>query len=335
MKEDRILLSHGGGGVMMKKLIDDLIVAKLGNPILNQLGDSAVLEVGGRIAFTTDSFIVKPIFFRGGDIGSLAVFGTVNDLAVQGATPRHISLGLIIEEGFAVSDLERILDSIRSAADRAGVNVVTGDTKVVERGAADGIFINTSGIGTVPAGVNLSLKNIQVGDKVIVSGFIGDHGIAVLSEREGLEFKTPVASDAAPISEVTSAALEASGGIRCMRDPTRSGVAATVNEMAHAANVGIRLFEENIPVRESVRAVCDMLGFDPLSVANEGKVVIVCGAEDAEAVLHAIRRTDLGRDAALVGEAIAQHPGKVSMQTAAGGIRMVDIPYGEQLPRIC
>ncbi|NOZ20757.1 MAG: hydrogenase expression/formation protein HypE [Planctomycetes bacterium] len=335
MREDRILLSHGGGGVMMKKLIEDLIVAKLGNPILDRLGDSAVVEVGERIAFTTDSFIVKPIFFRGGDIGALAVFGTVNDLAVQGATPQHISLSLIIEEGFAVSDLERILDSIRSASGRAGVSVVTGDTKVVERGAADGIFINTSGIGTIPPGVSLSPKNIRTGDKVIVSGFIGDHGIAVLSEREGLEFETPVESDAAPVAEITSAALAASTAVRCMRDPTRGGVAATVNEMAQAANLGIRLFERGIPVHESVRAACDMLGFDPLSVANEGKVVIVCASSDAAPVLEAIRGTGLGRNASAIGEVIAEHPGKVSMQTAAGGIRMVDIPYGEQLPRIC
>jgi len=335
MSDDKILLSHGGGGVMMKKLIDELIVAKLGNPILAQLGDSAVLELGGRIAFTSDSFIVKPIFFRGGDIGSLAVCGTANDLAVQGAAPRHISLSLIIEEGFALSDLERVLDSVRAASERAGVSVVTGDTKVVERGAADGLFINTAGVGSIPEGRNLSVANVQLGDKIIISGYIGDHGIAVLSEREGLEFQTPVESDAAPVVEVTTAALETSSEIRCMRDPTRGGVSSAVNEMAEASGVGIRLFEEQIPVRESVRAACDMLGFDPLSVANEGKVVIVCGAADAEAVLAAVRKTELGRDASIAGEAVADHTGKVSMHTAAGGIRMVDVPYGEQLPRIC
>jgi len=333
---ERVLLSHGGGGVAMRRLVEEIIVARLGNPTLNALGDSAVLDAPGRrIAFTTDSFIVKPIFFRGGDIGSLAVYGTVNDLSVQGARPLWLSLSLVIEEGFAIGDLERVLDSVKQAADRSKVSVVTGDTKVVERGAGDGIYINTSGIGEMIAGAELSFSRIRPGDKVLINGPIGDHGIAVVSQREGLEFETPVESDAAPLCDLTRAILEAGDSVRCMRDPTRGGVAAVVNEMASASKCGILLHEDCIPVREAVRSACDMLGFDPLSVANEGKVVVVCAADAADGILDRMKREDSGAGSAVIGEVVEEHPGKVSLATSAGGRRVVQVPYGEQLPRIC
>ena len=336
MKDDRILMSHGGGGVAMKQLIADLIIGKLGNPILNRLTDSAVLQLdGNRICFTTDSFIVKPLFFRGGDIGSLAVYGTVNDLAVQGAEPRYISLSLIIEEGFALEALERILDSIHAASGRAGVEVVTGDTKVVERGAADGIYINTTGIGELIRDEPLSFERMESGDCVIINGTIGDHGIAVISQREGLEFETPIESDAAPLNRLIGKILRTDARVRCMRDPTRGGVAAVLNEMAEASGKGILLHEERIPVRPAVTSACEMLGFDVLSVANEGKVLLIAHRDDAERIIELMREDELGKDAAIIGEVVPEHPRKVSLLTRAGGRRIVQVPYGEQLPRIC
>jgi len=334
LEDDRILLAHGGGGIMMKELVSFLVDAVGGQE--GALQDSAVFDAPpGRIAFTTDSFVVHPLFFPGGDIGHLAVCGTVNDLAVCGAVPRFISLAMIIEEGFAVEDLERIAASIRAAADEAGVTVVTGDTKVVDRGKADGIFINTAGIGVVPDGVSLSSESAEAGDKVIVSGTIGDHGLAILSRREGIDFGSDLRSDAAPLSLLTVPLIGKFRGIRAMRDATRGGLAAVLNEIASDSKVCVRVEESLIPVSEPVRYGCELMGYDPLNMANEGKLVAVVSAGEAEAVLERMRGHDLGRDAAIIGEVAAAPAGQVVMRTSFGGERVVDIPYGDLLPRIC
>jgi len=338
--EERILLAHGGGGVLTRRLVEEGLMPFIGNPLLAPLGDSAVLPASPEsLAFTTDSFVVKPLFFRGGDIGRLAVSGTVNDLLAAGATPEFLSLALIIEEGLLFKDFRRIVRSIADTAEEAGVRIVTGDTKVVERGAADGIFINTSGVGHVPAGVAAGPQRMRPGDRVILTGTIGEHGIAVISERKGIEFDTPVVSDVAPLTGVIGRLLRAESGLdpqalHAMRDPTRGGVAAALNELAHDAGLGIRLWEERIPVLEEVRAACDMLGFDPLAVPNEGKMLVICAAETAEEVLHMICGDERGRSAAVIGEVVAP-PARVLLETAVGGSRVVDMPYGEELPRIC
>jgi len=334
LEDEKILLAHGGGGIMMKELVSFLIDAVGGQK--GALQDSAVFEVPeGRIAFTTDSFVVHPLFFPGGDIGHLAVCGTVNDLAVCGAVPRFISLAMIIEEGFPVEDLERIALSIRAAAEDAGVTVVTGDTKVVDRGKADGIFINTAGIGVVPEGISLSSDSAVAGDRVIVSGTIGDHGLAILSKREGIDFGSDLQSDAAPLSKLTVPLLERFAGIRVMRDATRGGLAAVLNEIAVDSNVCVRIEEELIPVAESVRNGCELMGYDPLNIANEGKLVAVVDPAEADAVLAAMRGTGLGEKAAMIGGVIAGPVGRVIMKTSFGGERVVDLPYGDLLPRIC
>jgi hydrogenase expression/formation protein HypE len=334
LEDDRILLAHGGGGIMMKELVSFLVGAVGGQE--GALQDSAVFESPeGRIAFTTDSFVVHPLFFPGGDIGHLAVCGTVNDLAVCGAVPKFISLAMIIEEGFPVEDLGRITASIRAAAEEAGVTVVTGDTKVVDRGKADGIFINTAGIGIVPEGVDLSSDAAREGDRVIVSGTIGDHGLAILSMREGIDFGSDLKSDAAPLSLLTVPLLEKFPGIRAMRDATRGGLAAVLNEIASDSGVCVRIDEQLIPVGASVRNGCELMGYDPLNIANEGKLVAVVGPDEAEAVLEAMRGHELGRDAAVIGEIGAAPAGQVVMKTAFGGERVVDLPYGDLLPRIC
>jgi len=333
--EDRILLAHGSGGKLGHDLIEKNFVPALGNPILNKLDDSAVFELCGRLAFTTDSYTVSPIFFPGGDIGKLAVCGTVNDLAMSGATPLYLSLSFIIEEGLPVIELERIVNSIYQAADEAEVKIVTGDTKVVNQGTADKLFINTSGVGIVPPGVDISGANAMPGDKIIVSGSLGDHGIAVLSKRQGFEFNVPVESDCAPLNRLVAEMLATSANLHCLRDPTRGGLATTLNEFARQSQVGIRIEEESIPVNEAVLAACELLGFDPLYVANEGKLVAVVTPSDADKVLDRMRQNRYGTEAVIIGEVAEEHPGKVTMKTLLGSSRIVDMLVGELLPRIC
>lgn len=333
---DRVLLGHGSGGRLSGELLRDVFLRAFHSPILGRLDDQAVLDIGAeRIAFTTDSFVVKPLFFRGGDIGSLAVHGTINDLAMGGAEPLYLSAAFVLEEGFSLDLLSRIADSMAQAAQAAGVEIVTGDTKVVEKGKGDGLFINTTGIGRVPPGVRLSAANMRPGDRVLLSGYIGDHGIAILSERESIGFGTTVASDSAPLHTLTCEMLRAAPGVRVMRDPTRGGVASTTNELAERAAVGIDLVESAIPVRVEVRSACELLGFDPLHVANEGKLIAIVAPEDAESALAAMRAHPLGRDAAIVGAVTEQHPGLVTMKTPFGTSRIVDMLAGDQLPRIC
>jgi hydrogenase expression/formation protein HypE len=332
--EDKILLAHGSGGKLMHDLIESFL-PELANPILNKLDDSAVFEASGRLAFTTDSYTVNPIFFPGGDIGRLAVCGTVNDLAMSGAKPLYLSLAFIIEEGLPVTELKKIIISIKKAAEEAGVKIVTGDTKVVNQGSADKIFINTAGVGIVPEGVDISAANARPGDKIIISGNIGDHGIAVLSQREGLKFNTPVPSDGAPLNRLVADMLATSKNIHCLRDPTRGGLATTLNDFARQSNVGIRIIEEKIPIDKAVLAACELLGLDPLYIANEGKLVAAIAPEDAESTLTAMRRNRYGGKAAIIGEVVKEHPGQVVMKTSLGASRIIDMPVGELLPRIC
>lgn len=332
---DRILLAHGSGGKLAHQLIAGGVLQALANPLLAKLDDAAVFDLIGRLAFTTDSYVVKPIFFPGGDIGKLAVCGTVNDLAMVGAVPRYLSLSFIIEEGLPQEDLARIINSVKQTASEAEVEVVTGDTKVVNRGSADHLFVNTAGVGVVPPGVEISGDQAQPGDAVILSGSIGEHGIAVLSQREGLSFSTQLESDCAPLNKLVAEMLEVSHQIHCLRDPTRGGLATSLNELAGQSKVEIRLEEAQIPVREEVAAACEMLGLDPLYVANEGKLVAIVAPQAAEAVLNRMRQNPYGRDAAIIGEVKAQHPGRVVMKTRLGASRIVDMIVGEPLPRIC
>ncbi len=319
----------------MHDLIARSFVGPLANPILNTRDDSAVLDLSGRLAFTTDSYVVNPIFFPGGDIGRLAVCGTVNDLSTTGAVPKYLSLSFIIEEGLLVADLERIVDSIRQAALEAGVVIVTGDTKVVNKGAADRLFVNTSGVGIIPDGVSISGANARPGDKVIVSGTLGDHGIAILSQREGLRFGTPVPSDCAPLNRLVAEMLAVFPNIHSLRDPTRGGLATTLNEIAQQSRVGIKIEEGSVPVSRTVLGACEMLGFDPLYVANEGKMVAIVAPEDAESVLASMKANLYGAQSAIIGEVRAEHPGRVVMKTRLGASRIVDVLVGELLPRIC
>ena len=334
--KDRILLGHGSGGRLSAELLRDIFLPVFRSPVLGRLDDQAVVEAGGaRLAFTTDSFVVKPLFFRGGDIGSLAVHGTINDLAMCGADPLYLSAAFILEEGLETALLRRVAESMGRAAEAAGVEIVTGDTKVVEKGSGDGIFINTTGIGLVPPGLNLSAANARPGDKVLLSGTIGDHGIAILSQREGIEFDTAIESDSAPLHTLVGEMLAASSRIRAMRDPTRGGVSSTLNEIAAQSGVGMALEETAIPVREEVRGACEMLGLDPLYVANEGKLVAIVAPEDAETVLAAMRRHPLGAQASIIGTVTASHTGLVTLKTPFGTTRIVDMLAGDQLPRIC
>ncbi len=336
MKVARIQLDHGAGGRASQELVARTFMPALENPILRELNDSALLDFQGmRLAMSTDSYVVDPIFFPGGDIGSLAVHGTVNDLAMRGAQPFYLSAGFILEEGLELADLDRLLESMATAAREAGVQVVAADTKVVPRGKADKIFINTTGVGNVPPGVDVAGQNAQVGDVVLINGPMGDHGIAVLSTREGLSFQTQVKSDSASLNSLVSRMLEQSRKIHVLRDPTRGGVATALNEVAQQSGVGIRLEESRLPVRPAVSAACDMLGLDPIYVANEGKVLALVAADDAGLVLDAMRRHHLGQDACIIGEVISEHPGRVVLQTQIGGNRIVDMLSGEQLPRIC
>jgi len=332
--EDKILLAHGSGGKLSQDLIKSFL-PDLANPILDKLDDAAVFEVSGRLAFTTDSYTVSPIFFPGGDIGKLAVCGTVNDLAMSGARPLYLSLAFIIEEGLPVADLKKVLASIKKAAAEAGVKIVTGDTKVVDQGSADKLFINTAGVGAVPEGVNISASNARPGDKIILSGTIGDHGIAVLSRREGLTFRTPVPSDCAPLGKLVADMLKVSANIHALRDPTRGGLATTLNDFAEQSGVGIIIEEDKVPVAPAVAAAGELLGLDPLYIANEGKLAAAVTASDADKILAAMKRNKYGGNAVIIGEVIAEHPGRVVMRTAMGASRIVDVPVGELLPRIC
>jgi hydrogenase expression/formation protein HypE len=334
---DRILLGHGSGGTLSNELIRRIFLRGFDNKTLDALEDQATIPLpgGARLAFTTDSFVVRPLFFPGGDIGKLAVHGTVNDLAVGGARPMFLSAAFILEEGLPLADLKRIVASMKSACDEAGVTLVTGDTKVVDRGKGDQIFITTSGVGMVPQGRSLSIRNAQVGDKIIVSGTIGDHGIAIMSVREGIEFETVLESDSAPLGGLVETMLEACPDIRAMRDPTRGGLSSSLNELADASRVGVWLDESVIPVKREVKAACEMLGLDPLYVANEGKLMAVVPAAAAERILHAMQKHALGRNAAIVGEIVDDHAGMVVMRSIVGGERVVTMLAGEQLPRIC
>jgi hydrogenase expression/formation protein HypE len=334
--KDTILLGHGSGGRLSADLVREIFLPALRNPILDRLDDQGIFDIGSqRFAFTTDSFVVKPIFFPGGDIGSLAVHGTINDLAMGGAEPLFLSAAFIIEEGFAISDLRHIVASLRQAAEGAGVQVITGDTKVVERGKGDGIFINTTGIGLVPNGLNLSASHARPGDKVILSGSIGEHGIAILAQREGLEFETTITSDSASLHGLVAEILNASQSIRCMRDPTRGGVSSTLNEIAEQSRVGIELEERAIPIREEVRGACELLGLDPMYVANEGKLIAIVAPENAGAVLRAMQAHPLGKNASIIGTVNADPRHLVTMRTPLGTTRIVDMLAGDQLPRIC
>ena len=337
VSRDTVLLGHGSGGRLSAELVRDVFLPALGNPILGALEDQAVVEIdGARLAFTTDSFVVKPLFFRGGDIGSLAVHGTINDLAVGGAEPLFLSAAFILEEGLQMETLRRVAKSMGEAAAAAGVRIVTADTKVVEKGSGDGLFINTTGIGRLHPGVTLSAANARPGDKVILSGHIGDHGVAILAEREGLRFDTPVGSDSAPLHTLTRDMLDAAGAnIRAMRDPTRGGLASTLNEIAASSGATIEIDETAIPVREEVKGACEMLGLDPLHVANEGKLVAIVAPEAADVIVEAMRRNPLGADARIIGTVTATGRKLVLMRTAFGTTRIVDMLAGEQLPRIC
>ena len=332
-----VTLAHGGGGLLTHALIERMFLAAFRNPALEPLHDGAVLDLPkGRIAITTDSYVVSPLFFPGGDIGSLAVHGTVNDLAMCGARPLALTAGYVIEEGLAMEDLWRIVHSMAGAAREAGVDIVTGDTKVVDRGKGDGVFINTTGIGFVPEGIHIAPSRARPGDRVLLSGRIAEHGIAIMSVREGLEFGTTLRSDSAALHGLVGGLLHAVGArVHVLRDPTRGGVASATNEIAASAKVGIRLDEAAIPVAEQVRGACEILGLDPLYVANEGKCLAIVAPEAADQALEVLRAHPLGRDAAIVGEVVEDHPGRVFMKSRVGGLRVVDMLSGEQLPRIC
>jgi len=333
---ERIVLGHGSGGRLTADLVHRVFLPAFGNDVLSALEDQATLRIdGARLAFTTDAFVVRPIFFPGGDIGRLAVHGTVNDLAVGGAEPLFLAAAFILEEGLELADLARVVDSMRQACAEARVTLVTGDTKVVDRGKGDRIFITTTGIGVVPAGRSLSIAAARPGDRVIVSGTIGDHGIAIMSVREGLEFETALESDSAPLTDLIYALLEAAPGVRCMRDPTRGGLASTLNELAAASRVGVTITEAAIPIRPAVRSACEVLGLDPLYVASEGKLVAVVAPPEAERALAAMRKHPLGEHAAIIGDIVADHPGMVTQRSRIGGERIVTMLAGEQLPRIC
>jgi len=336
MKEDKILLSHGSGGKLSFNLIKKLFLSNFNNPYLERLDDGAVLNIEGlKLAYTTDSYTVDPLFFKGGNIGDLAVYGTVNDLAMCGATPLYLSCSFIIEEGFSLSLLEKIVLSMREASAVARVDIVTGDTKVVNRGAADKIFINTSGVGIVKEGVNISGSNAKVGDVVMINGPIGSHGIAVLSEREGLKFETEIKSDTAPLSSLVADMLEVSKDIHVLRDPTRGGLSTTLNEIALSSKVDVEINEGDIPIQEEVRAACEILGYDPLYLANEGKLVAFIPSEIAPDMLKKMKENKYGKESRIIGRVVKKSEGKVYLNTTIGGKRIVDMLTGEQLPRIC
>jgi hydrogenase expression/formation protein HypE len=330
-----IVLGHGSGGRLTAQLIHDLFLPAFDNPFLRKMDDQAVLDVGGaRIAFTTDSYVVTPLFFPGGDIGKLAVNGTVNDLAMSGAKPLYLSAAFIMEEGFSMEELSQVTQSMAEAARDAGVAIVTGDTKVVNRGSADKLFVTTAGVGLVPAGLSISASNARPGDVIILSGSIGDHGMAVFSKREGLEFESTILSDTAALYTLVEAMTRA-GEVHVLRDPTRGGLATSLCEIASSSHTGIEVNANSILVREDVKGACEILGLDPLFVANEGKLVAIVARSSAQAVLSAMRGVAEGRDAAIIGQVVAEHPGMALLKTEIGGSRILDLPFSEQLPRIC
>lgn len=336
IKNGRVDMSHGAGGRAMAQLIGDLFVEQFDNDLLNREHDAATFTLPpGRVVMSTDSFVISPLFFPGGDIGSLAVHGTVNDVAMAGATPLYLTAGFILEEGFPLADLAKIVRSMAAAAKDAGVAIVTGDTKVVERGHGDGVFINTAGVGVVADGVEVCGDLARPGDKVLVNGTLGDHGVAVMSKRENLSFTTEILSDSQALNGLVADMVQAVPDIHVLRDPTRGGLAATLNEIAHQSGVGIELQEKEIPVRPEVKSACELLGLDPLYVANEGKLIAICPADRADTLLAAMRAHPKGRDAAIVGEVLEDSRCFVRMKTQLGGTRMVDWLAGEQLPRIC
>ncbi len=335
-RDGRIDMSHGSGGRAMAQLIEALFVRHFDNELLRQANDQAAFAVpAGRMVMSTDGHVISPLFFPGGDIGALSVHGTINDVAMAGARPLYLSAGFILEEGFALGELERIVVSMAEASRRAGVPVVTGDTKVVEKGKGDGVFITTTGVGVVPEGVTISGERARPGDAILVSGTLGDHGVAIMSSRENLSFETTIESDSAALHGLVAEMVAVAPDIHCLRDPTRGGLATTLNELAQQSRVGMRLEEAAIPVDPAVSAACELLGLDPLYVANEGKLVCICAPRDAEALLAVMRGHPQGHKAARIGEVVADEQGFVQMETAFGGSRMVDWLAGEQLPRIC
>lgn len=335
-RDDRLLLAHGGGGLLAHQLIEQKVLSRFRSPLLAALPDAAVAHAeAGRLAFTTDSYVVQPLFFPGGDLGRLAVCGTVNDLAAVGARPKYLSCALILEEGLPVDTLERALDSMARTAEEAAVEIVTGDTKVVDRGAADGLFVNTAGIGFVPESRHLGPEHIRPGDRVLLSGTIGDHGCAVLAQREGFQFESPLQSDCAPLAGLVERLLGACEGVRFLRDPTRGGLASTLNEVVSATGLSVEISEAALPVAESVRGFCEVLGLDPLYVANEGKMVAVVAAEEEQAAVGALRAHPLGRHACCLGTVEEGTRPSVRVRTAFGGSRLVERLSGDQLPRIC
>jgi hydrogenase expression/formation protein HypE len=335
-QHEQIVLGHGSGGKLSAQLIERVFLPAFNNPLLNKLDDQAVLQINGsRLAFTTDAFVVTPLFFPGGDIGRLAINGTVNDLAMSGARPLYLAAAFILEEGLSTQDLQRIVQSMSEAAKDAGVQLVAGDTKVVNRGKGDKIFISTTGIGVIERPVNISADRARPDDKIILSGYIGDHGMAILSQRENLEFEGVIESDCAALHNLVNDMLEVSLDIHCLRDPTRGGVATVLNEIATRSKVGMLLTESQIPVRDTVRGACEILGLDPLYVANEGKLIAIVPKEFSERIVDRMRHNSLGRDTRIIGEVVAAHPGMVFMKTEIGGTRVLDTLFGEQLPRIC
>ncbi|MBU0463014.1 MAG: hydrogenase expression/formation protein HypE [Proteobacteria bacterium] len=336
MIEEKVLLDHGSGGKVSHSMFSDLILPLFENPELSKQDDGATLDVEGtKLAFSTDSYVVDPIFFPGGNIGDLAVNGTVNDISMCGAIPKFISVGLILEEGLPVKDLRIILETMAIAARKAGVKIVTGDTKVVPKGKADKIFINTSGIGVIPAHINVSGSNAKPGDKIIISGTIADHGIAVLSSREGLKFDSDIKTDSAPLNKMVQSIIQSDCDIHVLRDPTRGGLGTTLNEIASQSKVGIKIDEQSLPIRGAVQGICELLGFDPLYIANEGKLIAFVPEKYAQKALELIQRDEFGKDAVIIGEVTKEDPGRVFLKTRIGGLRIIDMLTGEQLPRIC
>ena len=332
----QILLGHGSGGKLSHELISETILPYFKNDELEKLGDAAVFKLGdNRVAFSTDSYVVDPIFFPGGDIGKLAICGTVNDLSMMGARPLYISAGIILEEGLPLDVLEQILDSMRKMAEESGIQIITGDTKVVPHGAADKIFINTAGIGLVPPGIDINGDQAKPGDVVIINGSIADHGITIMASREGLEMDIDLKTDSAPLNNLVDDMLKSSNNIHVLRDPTRGGVATTLNEIASQSNVAIKLYEKNLPVSEKVQSVCEILGLDPLYIANEGKCLVICPESESANVLMAMKNNKYGKDSKVIGEVIAEPRQKVFLETLIGGQRIIDMLAGEQLPRIC
>lgn len=334
--EDSILLAHGSGGKLSHQLIRDFFLPHYENPVLDKLDDAAKLTLtGDHLAYTTDSYVVNPLFFKGGDIGRLAICGTVNDLAMMGAKPLYLTASFIIEEGFRLATLKKILSSMKEASEEAGVEVVAGDTKVVEKGAADKLFITTSGIGALEKGLNISGANARAGDRVILSGHIAEHGMAILVQREGIELEVEIKSDVAPLNHLVTQMLKVTKKIKCLRDPTRGGLATTLNELASQSGVSIRIEEEKLPIKEEVRGVCEILGLHPLYIGNEGKLIAVVACEDSQSVLEKMREHPYGTGAQIIGEVVEEPTGRVFMKSSIGGTRIVDMLAGEQLPHIC